>query len=41
MLRFSDFYADKQQTDDKIALPLTAHARTRGNYVNTSNMEPL
>ena len=36
MLRFADFYADRQQTtDDKpIALPLAAHARTRGNNIN-------
>ena len=33
MLRFADFYADRQQTTDKpIALPLAAHAHTRGNY---------
>ena len=40
MLRFADFYADRQQTtengqqttDKPIALPLAAHARTRGKY---------
>ena len=32
MLRFADFYADRQQTTDKpIALPLAVYARTQGN----------
>ena len=42
MLRFAYFYADRQQTTDDrqykpIALPLAAHARTRGDnlYFNT------
>ena len=34
MLRFADFYADRQQMTDKpIALPLAVHVCTRGNNI--------